>query len=126
MEATYCCRLLGRDSVIRRIKHLEPKPALLHRQIADLPQVARIDVAPRVAFPAHGLANVLREVSLILVRLDDIPDSQRVNIIAVPPRARTNSCVDRDFLVHSSLLNCNTYSMAYFHGKFGVYIVNYL
>lgn len=62
---------------------LKPKARLVNTATADLAQVASINVAPGVAFSRFGLAHVSWEVSLILVRLDDVPDSQRVDVDAV-------------------------------------------
>lgn len=62
---------------------LKPEARLVNTATADLAQVASINVAPRVAFSRFGLVHVSWEVSLILVRLDDVPDSQRVDVDAV-------------------------------------------
>jgi hypothetical protein len=75
-----------RDAIIRRIEHLEAQPIFLHAKVANLAQIPRVDITPRVPLPARGVAHVLGEVPRVLVRLDHVADAQRVDVGAEAPR----------------------------------------
>jgi hypothetical protein len=73
-------RKRGCDGVVGRVEHLKPQPVLLHTQIAYLPQIPRVDITPRIPL-AHGrILDIRGKISLILMRLDDIAYSERVDI----------------------------------------------
>lgn len=75
---------------------LKPEARLVNTATADLAQVASVDVAPGVALSRFGLVHVSWEVSLILVRLDDVPDSQRVDVDAVSAGERASGLFATD------------------------------
>jgi hypothetical protein len=68
------------NRIIRRIKHLKSQSVFLDTQIANLAQIPCVDVAPRIALAHRRIINVFREIALVLVRLDDVADAQRVNV----------------------------------------------
>lgn len=71
-----------RDGIVGRVEHLEAQPILLHAPIADLAQVPRVNVAPRVPLARLGFAHEVREEGLVLVGLDDVADPQGVDVDA--------------------------------------------
>lgn len=75
---------------------LKPEARLVNTATADLAQVASINVAPGVAFPRFGRVHMSWEVSLILVRLDDVSDSQRVDVYAVSAGERASGLFATD------------------------------
>ena len=54
-----------RDGVVRRVEDLEAQARLRHTQVADLAQVARVDVGPGVALAGRGRADVLVVESVV-------------------------------------------------------------
>lgn len=75
-------RYLQRTPRIRSIENLKPRRALQDAEITDLPEISRIDIAPRVSLPRLRLVDVRGEIRLILMRLDHVPDAQRVDVRA--------------------------------------------
>lgn len=79
-------RLLRRhgrsDVIVRGIEHFPPQPVLLDAQVADLAQIAGIDIAPGIPQPRLGLPDVLGEVLLVLVGFDDVADPKAVDVVA--------------------------------------------
>jgi hypothetical protein len=59
------CRLLDCDGVIRAVEDLESEIGFLDAEVADLAEVARIDVGPGVALTACRVVDVGREIALI-------------------------------------------------------------
>ena len=51
------------------------------RQMTHLAKVPGIDVAPGITLAGLGLADVLREIPFILMRLDDIADDEGVDVV---------------------------------------------
>lgn len=70
----------GGDGVVGGVEDLEPQPVPPDAEVADLAEVARVDVAPRVAAAGLGLPDVAGEVARVLVRLDDVADAQGVDV----------------------------------------------
>ena len=81
-----CRRHRRRNRTICRVEDLETQPIFLARQIADLPQVPCIDVAPGVPLAGLRLPDVPRKVPRVLVRLDHVADAQRVDVDAEAAR----------------------------------------
>lgn len=73
------------NRIVCSIKHLEPQPALPNRQVTDLPEISRVNVTPRVAFPGRGIPKVGGEVFLVFVRLDHVADSEGVDVCFEAP-----------------------------------------
>ena len=69
-----------RNSIISSIENLKPHPILLDRQIADLAQVASVDVGPGVPLAGLRLADVFGEVTFVFVRFDDVADAEGVDV----------------------------------------------
>ena len=80
--------LADRIGVIGCVKHLKAQTVFLQRQINDLPQIARINIAKDIAPPHRRIDKIAREVLLIFMRLDHIADPQRVDINARAPLKR--------------------------------------
>lgn len=68
------------DEAIRRIEHLKPQPALLDPKVANLAQVARVNVRPGVALPRCRVGDERREIASVLVRLNDVADAECVDV----------------------------------------------
>jgi len=83
------CR--GRNSIISSIEYLKAQTILFDAQAADLTQVASINVGPCISLSALGLADDVREVSLVLVRFDYVADAEHVDV-AVVEAAGEGSC----------------------------------
>lgn len=89
-------RHLCRDETVGSIENLEPKPRLLNSQITHLAQVPCIDVRPSIALPGHGLVDVCGEVALVLVWLDDVADSQDINVVSEAPSEASSGFLAAD------------------------------
>lgn len=72
---------LDSNRIISGIKHLEPQSTLLDGQITDLSQIPSIDITPCISLTGCRVRKVGGEVSLVLMRLDDVSDSQSVDVI---------------------------------------------
>ena len=73
-------RRFQRTGRVRRVENLESRRTFLNAEVANLTKISRIDITPCVPLPRFRLVNVSGEIRLIFVRLDDIPDSQGVDI----------------------------------------------
>lgn len=77
-------KLLGgecsRDGIIGSIEDLEAEVVFLHAQVANLAEIAGIDVGPGVALAHLGVLDVLGEVAGVLVGFDDVADAQGVDV----------------------------------------------
>lgn len=71
---------MHRNSIISGIKDLKSQPVLLDCQVADLSQVARINIAPCIALARRGPCQEGGEVALVFVRLDDISNAQGIDV----------------------------------------------
>ena len=80
-------RLFGGDGVVDGVEDLVAEPVLLEAEMDDLAEVARIDIAPGVALARHRVGEEGRE-RLVFVRLDDVADSQRIDVGARSARRR--------------------------------------
>ena len=77
----------------------------MHTQITDLSQVPRIDIAPRISLPCLRLADILREISFVLVRFNDIANPQSINVRAwKPPRKTPRTALSTQFTGRISIL----------------------
>ena len=74
------------DGIVGRVEDLEAQAILAYREMADLTQIPGVDVAPSVALPRLGPADVAREVARILVRLDHIPNAEGVDVVVEAAR----------------------------------------
>jgi hypothetical protein len=72
---------LDSDRIISGIKHLEPQTTLLDGQITDLSQIPSIDITPCISFTGCRIGEVGGEISFVLMRLDDISNSESVDVI---------------------------------------------
>ncbi|KAI7506393.1 UDP-glucose 4-epimerase [Hortaea werneckii] len=77
--------LLGGGGGVGGVEDLEAQAVLLDAKVADLAQVARVDVGPGVAPPRLRLVDDGGEVAGVLVRLDHVADGERVDVVAVAP-----------------------------------------
>lgn len=69
-----------RNPIIRRVEHLKAQPIPADTQIADLAQIASVNIAPGVALARGGVGEVGGEVARVLVGFDDVADAQRVDV----------------------------------------------
>ncbi len=76
-----CRRHRRGDGIIRRVEYLKPQSILPDRQMTNLAQIPRVDVAPRIALPRLGLAYMCGEVTLVFVGFDDIPNAEDVDVV---------------------------------------------
>lgn len=75
-------RHFQRTGRVRRVENLESRWTFFNAEMANLTEISRIDVTPCVPLPRFRLVHISGEIRLILVRLNDIPDSQGVDIRA--------------------------------------------
>lgn len=73
-------RNLRRDGSVRSIEDLESQSTLLDRQITDLAQISGINIRPGIPLPRHGIVDIGFEISGVLMRLDDISNSESVDV----------------------------------------------
>jgi len=74
-------RHCGSNIVVGGIEDLEAKTILLDAKITDLTEITAVNVRPSVALSRLWLADVLGEVLLILVWLNDVANSQGVDVV---------------------------------------------
>lgn len=79
------------NSIVSSIENLKAQTILFDAQIADLTQVAGVNVGPCIPLSALGFADDGWEVSFVLVGLNYVPDAQDVNV-AVVEAAGKGSC----------------------------------
>ena len=72
----------SRDRIVRRIKNLEAQAISLDAAVANLAEIARVDVAPGVTLAGSGRIEVGGEIAGVLVGLDDVADAEGVDIDA--------------------------------------------
>lgn len=72
---------IGRDGVVGSVEDLVAETVLLDAEMAYLPEVAGIDIAPGDTLAHLGMGEIGRKL-LVLVRLDDVADTQRIDIEA--------------------------------------------
>lgn len=77
--------------IVSCVEDFKAQAILLDAQIADLTQVAGINVRPCIALSGLWFADNVGEVSLVLVRLDHIANAKDVDV-AVVEAAREGSC----------------------------------
>jgi hypothetical protein len=61
----FFCFLGHGDGIVGTVEHLEAQTALLDSKIADLTEIAGIDVRPGIALSRHRFANVFGEITFI-------------------------------------------------------------
>ncbi|ENN85694.1 hypothetical protein RHSP_09762 [Rhizobium freirei PRF 81] len=74
-------RRIGRYRIIRSIEHLETETALFDTEMNDLTEIASVDIAPGDPLANFTIGEIFGK-TLIFVRLDDIADTQRVDVDA--------------------------------------------
>jgi hypothetical protein len=91
-------RRCGRGNrIIRRIKHLKPKPILLHTEIANLPQIPRIDITPRIPLTHRRIINVCRKVARVLMRLNHVTNAQGIDVSVEAARKAAGHALAAEF-----------------------------
>lgn len=83
-----CGSLLCRDRIIRSIEYLEAQPIFLHTQITNLTQIPRISIAPCIPFPRLGFVYVAWKIQVILMRFNDTPNPQSIDIRSREPTGK--------------------------------------
>jgi hypothetical protein len=75
------CHALDCNRIIGSIKHLESQPTLLDCQVTDLSQVPGVNVTPCISLTRSRVGEIGWEVLGILMRLNDISDSESVDVV---------------------------------------------
>lgn len=60
--------------------HLEPQAILLHRQIAHLAQIPRVDITPGIPHPTVRDRQIIRKLFGVFVRLNDVSNAEGVDV----------------------------------------------
>ena len=63
------------------IEDLKAELVLFDAQVANLAEISSVDIAPGVAFSRHRLPQIFREVALVFMWFDDVPDAQGVDVV---------------------------------------------
>jgi hypothetical protein len=85
------------NGIICRIKHLKTQPILLHTKIADLPQIPRINITPRIPLTHRRIINVRREVARILMRLNHVTNAQGIDVSVEAARKAAGHALAAEF-----------------------------
>src|SRR5438128_1883146 len=75
-------RHVSGDGVVDGVEDLVAEPVLLDRQMYDLAEVAGVDIAPGIAFSGWRIGQIAWK-PVVLMRLDDVADPQRIDVDAV-------------------------------------------
>jgi hypothetical protein len=88
--------------IIDRVEHLEPQPIRLHTALHQIPQIPRVDIAPRVHFPVARPLKIGAHRRLVAVGGYHGAEPQAVNVNGVPHGAEPLLEAVRDAL-HADL-----------------------
>ena len=66
--------------IVRSNKDLKTQSILLHTKVTNLTQISSVDLTRGIPLPRLRLVHVIWEISLVLVRLDQIAYSQSIDI----------------------------------------------